>query len=213
MLLGPLKFTTEQSQQFIDEIIEQYPSAIAEEFCKLKNGNYEGWDKKLLVIKNLQYKANRLAALITLSIYLKDEDLVDVSANLRKYVSELLMPSDSTWKNIVTSVLDEYTKRNIRFPVENLEEQVLTLSSNNHGYQNIIAGNLFEPQQVEASIFQAGISLRNAFHHYVNSNLLTETQTKQLFFFFQDIVLSLLKGFQFLNGTRYKLLTGLNPLA
>jgi len=182
-------------------MVRTYPTFISEKLPTLFSQT-AAYSEKCACLKDMFHSTVRFLAIICVSYYLRDNDAAPWGP-IRQTLSRLVMPTDSTWKDIVVHVSDYYkrNKKDRSFYIEEFEERTDMLSDRLRGYTAAIKGGIRTPDFREASVLQAGIDLRNAVHYDLNR--LNESDYEKIWPFYLDMMMTILKAMRFLNGERY----------
>lgn len=185
-----------------DNIIRTYPSFIA---CAVERVFTKAlYYEKCAVLKELYYKATRFTALILVSHFLGDPD-TSPTRELQKLIAEMAMPSDSTWKNLFLQLAFLYKESSENsFYIDSVLDNASLLNEDMKGYEKAVTGSIRNPVYKKLSVLQAGVELRNALHHD-NAMALTERDYEKIYPYYLDIVMTLLRTWSFMDGSRFVL--------
>jgi hypothetical protein len=183
----------------VKKIINTYPALIAEKF-QMAADNSRSYRDRCIDLRDTYYISTRVLGLIAVSYYLNDPS-AQPEKKIQLKMSQIVMPYDSTWKELLIIISTCYNNNNLKFFIPGFIENVLFLSNPENGYKNSIYGGIKSPKFKRASVLQAAVDLRNAiFHETVYPD---EKECKKIFPYYFDIVLTMLDKMDFLSGDRF----------
>jgi len=202
----PIDIVNNSLDNDIDRIIKTYPTFISTLIMKATDPQYD-YIFRCSYLKLAFYWTTKLVALLLIWQYFKDVN-TPPSKELQKCLTELTMPTDSTWKNIIVCINNIYkTNDDCNFIIPGFDHMVYELNSAEKGYEKGLTESTITPNYKPLSVFKAAIELRNAIHHSSELKGITNEDYGNIYPYYLDIIVRVLKAFDFLSGIRFKLVS------
>ncbi len=187
-------------EELAQRVIADYPAVIGERVELLsKAANYS---QKCGILKSIYYATTQLAGLIAVSYYLNDS-AAEPDKQIQITMAGISLPMDSTWKELLIHVNSYYaSSQTTVFHIPGIQDAIARLSNPDFGYPQALYQSIRYPQYRKTSVLQSGVDIRNAIHH--ENFPLTEEDFRKIYPYYLDIVFTLLREMNFLDGSRFK---------